>query len=149
VVDGNIERVMARIFAIETPLPAGKKDIGQAAAMMAQDRAERPGDYAQGLMDLGAMICTPAKPACGLCPVGRYCAARNLGIAERLPRRAAKKAKPVRYGHLYWIEDAAGRVLLERRAQTQMLGGMPGLPTSEWIEKPLKTTGNTKVLGQI
>lgn len=149
VVDGNIERVMARVFAIQTPLPTAKKDIKQAAAFMAQGREDRPGDYAQALMDLGATLCTPTKPACGLCPVSRYCAARPLGLAEELPRRAPKKQKPVRYGHLYWIEDANGRVLLERRPETAMLGGMPGFPTSEWAENPQKTAKNAPILGQI
>lgn len=149
VVDGNIERVMARVFDIQTPLPAAKKDIKIAAGYMAGGRTDRPGDYAQSLMDLGAMICTPAKPACGLCPVARYCKARKLGVAEQLPRRAPKKDKPVKYGHLYWIEDARGRVLLERRPESVMLGGMAGLPTSEWSELPPETNDNARILGQI
>lgn len=149
VVDGNIERVMARVFNIQTPLPAAKKEMKQAAALMAQGRFDRPGDYAQSLMDLGAMICTPTKPACGLCPVNGYCEARRQGIMEQLPRRADKKAKPVRYGQLYWIEDMRGRVFLERRPEKQMMGGMPGFPTSEWIEKPPKAAKNTIILGQI
>lgn len=149
VVDGNVERVMARVFNIQTPLPAAKKEMKEAAGLMAAGRTDRPGDYAQALMDLGAMICTPTKPACGLCPVNRYCAARALGVAEQLPRRAAKKTKPVRYGHLYWIEDRQGRVLLERRPEKAMMGGMPGLPTSEWLDNPQETAENTIILGQI
>lgn len=149
VVDGNIERVMARVFTIRTPLPAAKKDIKIAAGYMAEGRTDRPGDYAQALMDLGATVCTPAKPACGLCPVIQYCAAQKLGIAEQLPVRAAKKAKPVKYGHLYWIEDKKGRVLLERRAETLMLGGMPGFPTSEWREQAPVVAKKAVILGQI
>lgn len=149
VVDGNVERVMARVFNIQTPLPAAKKDIKIAAGYMAQGRDDRPGDYAQALMDLGATICTPTKPACGLCPANDYCAARKLGIAEQLPRRAAKKAKPVKYGELYWIEDKQGRVLLERRPEKAMMGGMPGFPTSEWGEVMPQSTKSAKVLGQI
>lgn len=149
VVDGNVERVMARVFNIQAPLPAAKKDIKVAAGYMASGRTDRPGDYAQSLMDLGAMICTPSKPACGLCPVTRYCAAREIGNAEQLPRRAPKKEKPVKYGHLYWIEDKEGRVLLERRPETVMLGGMVGFPTSEWTETPPKTADDARILGQI
>lgn len=149
VVDGNVERVMARVFTIQTPLPAAKKDMKAAAGYLAQGRTDRPGDYAQALMDLGAMICTPTKPACGLCPVNTYCDARKLGIAEQLPRRAAKKAKPVRYGQLYWIEDKQGRVWLERRPEKAMLGGMPGFPTSEWREQPPSPVKKVIVLGQI
>lgn len=149
VVDGNIERVMARVFNIQTPLPAAKKDIKVAAGYLASGCTDRPGDYAQALMDLGAMICTPAKPVCGLCPVSQFCIARKLGIAEELPRRAPKKAKPVRYGHLYWIEDKQGRVLIERRPESAMLGGMPGFPTSEWGVKPLKTAAKAVILGQV
>lgn len=149
VVDGNVERVMSRVFNIQTPLPAAKKEIKIAAGYMAQGRTDRPGDYAQATMELGAVLCTPTKPACGLCPVAAYCAARKLGIAEQLPRRAAKKDKPTRYGHLYWIEDTQGRVLLERRPETVMLGGMPGFPTSEWCENLPETKGNARILGQI
>ncbi len=149
VVDGNVERVMARVFDIRIPLPAAKKNIKVVAGYMAEGRADRPGDYAQALMDLGAMICTPTKPACGLCPVIKYCSAQKLGIAEQLPMRAAKKAKPVKYGHLYWIEDGKGRVLLERRPEKAMMGGMPGFPTSEWEETAPKTAKGAVILGQI
>lgn len=146
VMDGNIERVMARIFAISEPLPTGKKLMKQGAFYFADRRTDRPGDYAQSLMDLGAVICTPTKPACGLCPVRPYCAAQKKGIAESLPVRAPKKAKPVKYGTLYWMENKKGEILAERRPETEMLGGMLGLPTSDWtLEKP----ENSIISGQI
>jgi len=89
-------------------------------------------------MDLGATICTPTSPKCSLCPVSDMCAACALGIAETLPARKAKKAKPQKYGEVYWITNKGGEVLFIRRGEKEMLGGMPGLPTSEWREKTIK-----------
>jgi A/G-specific adenine glycosylase len=133
VVDGNVERVMARWFAVETPLPEAKARLRTLAAQFVT--AERPGDWAQALMDLGAVICTPRAPKCLLCPVARQCRARALGAAERYPRRAAKAAKPRRYGVAFWLERG-GRVLLTRRPEKGLLGGMAALPSTPWRDAP-------------
>jgi A/G-specific adenine glycosylase len=132
VMDGNVERVMARLFAVEAPLPAAKPVLRAHAARLTP--LARPGDYAQAVMDLGATICTPRNPACGICPWNKACAARETGIAVELPRKAAKASKPVRFGIVYLARRADGAVLLERRPPTGLLGGMLGLPGSEWVE---------------
>ncbi|MFO1142444.1 MAG: A/G-specific adenine glycosylase [Amaricoccus sp.] len=132
VVDGNVERVMARLFRIETPLPAAKPELRAAAARLTP--AQRPGDYAQAVMDLGATVCTPAAPACGICPWMRRCAARHAGVAAELPRRAAKPAKPLRNGIAYLAVREDGAVLAETRPPHGLLGGMLGLPCSDFSE---------------
>lgn len=132
VLDGNVERVMARLHAVETPLPAAKEALRALAAALTP--TERPGDYAQGVMDLGATICTPRAPACGLCPWSDPCRARRLGIAQSLPRKAPKAAKPVRRGIAWLALRADGAVLAERRPARGLLGGMLGLPGSDWTE---------------
>ncbi len=134
VVDGNVERVMARLWDIRTPLPAAKPELIAAAARLTP-RA-RPGDYAQAVMDLGATICTPRAPACGICPWMRACAARAAGVAADLPARSPKKAKPLRLGHAYVARRSDGAWLLERRAERGLLGGMLGWPGSDWTEAP-------------
>ena len=134
VVDGNVERVMARLHAVETPLPAAKKALTALAAELTP--AERPGDYAQAVMDLGATVCTPKSPTCGLCPWAGACAARAGGTAADLPRRAPKPAKPVRRGYAYVGRRADGAWLLERRPARGLLGGMLGWPGSDWSEVP-------------
>jgi A/G-specific adenine glycosylase len=134
VVDGNVERVMARLFAVETPLPAAKPRLRALAGSLTP--AERPGDYAQAVMDLGATICTPRAPACGICPWMPACAARRLGIAAELPRRSARPAKPIRHGTAWLALDGEGRVLVETRPASGLLGGMLGLPGGEWSEVP-------------
>jgi len=138
VVDGNVERVMARLFAVETPLPAAKPDLKALAALPTPEAPEgRPGDYAQAVMDLGATICTPRKPACVLCPWAEDCAARALGLAEALPRKSPKKPKPTRTGAAFWITRADGSVLLVTRADKGLLGGMIAPPSSAWEEGAL------------
>lgn len=132
VLDGNVERVMARFFAIEDPLPGSKKMLYAAADRLTP--GARSGDYAQAVMDLGATICTPRNPACGLCPLMGECAGRKAGIAETLPRKTPKKAKPTRYGVAFVAVRADGAVLLDRRPQTGLLGGMMEVPGSEWSE---------------
>ena len=127
VVDGNVERVITRLYAIETPLPAAKPEI--AARMDALTPAERAGDFAQAVMDLGATICTPRSPACAICPVARDCKGRT--DAERFPVKAAKAAKPERSGTAWWIERG-GDVLLVRRPDKGLLGGMRALPGCDW-----------------
>lgn len=132
VVDGNVERVMARIFAEEAPLPGVKPVLrARAAGLTPQDR---PGDYAQAVMDLGATVCTPARPACLACPWRGDCRARALGIADTLPRRAPKTAKPVRRGIAWVALDPERRLLTERRADAGLLGGMLAVPGTGWAE---------------
>lgn len=135
-VDGNVERVTARIFAEQMPLHAAKVRLARlAAGFMAQPEARaRPGDFAQAMFDLGATICTPRRPACALCPWSGECAARALGIAETLPAKAAKKVRPVRHGVHFLLRDAEGRMLLRRRPPEGLLGGMLEVPGTAWRE---------------
>lgn len=135
VIDGNVERVFSRLFAIETPLPDSKKEIRDKAAYLSINREDRPGDYAQSLMDLGAIVCTPTTPKCFSCPLTKYCQAYAYGLQNKLPRKKAKSQKPIREGEVYWIEDKQGNVLFEKRPETNMLGGMTGLPSSDWDNK--------------
>lgn len=127
VVDGNVERVITRLYAIETPLPAAKPEI--AALMDGLTPEARAGDFAQAMMDLGATICTPRSPACILCPVSDACKGRTA--AERFPVKAPKSAKPERAGTAWWIERDA-QVLLVRRPDKGLLGGMRALPGCDW-----------------
>lgn len=137
-VDGNVERVAARIFAIEAPMPSGKPAIRTAAERLGEQAAarERPSDFAQALFDLGASVCSPTNPACGVCPWLAHCTARRLGIAADLPRREAKKKRPTRHGVHFWLTDAAGNVLLRRRVAKGLLGGMTELPGTDWRAEP-------------
>ncbi len=128
--DGNVERVIARVFAVEDPLPAAKPRLRALAATLTPD--DRPGDYAQAMMDLGATICTPRSPACPRCPWGEACAARAAGIEAALPRRSPKRAQPVRRGVAYVLVSRAGNVLLRRRPPKGLLGGMLEIPSSLW-----------------
>jgi A/G-specific adenine glycosylase len=130
VVDGNVERVMARLFAVETPLPAAKPELTVLAATLTP--ADRPGDHAQAMMDLGATICTPRNPACGICPLSAFCTAHSLGIAAHLPRKAAKAPRPERRGIVYAARRLDGAVLVERRPERGLLGGMLGFPGTDW-----------------
>ncbi len=137
-IDGNVERVVARIFAIDQPLPAAKPAIAAGAARLGEDPAARasPPDFVQALFDLGATICTPTNPACALCPWTRDCLARQQGIAADLPRKAPKQARPLRHGAHFWLTDADGRVLLRRRPPRGLLGGMTELPGTPWRPEP-------------
>jgi A/G-specific adenine glycosylase len=135
VVDGNVERVMARLFDIRTPLPAAKPELAAAAARLTPDA--RPGDYAQAVMDLGATICTPKNPACGICPLRGACAARAAGVQAELPRKTPKAPKPTRHGIAYVARRADGAWLLERRPDSGLLGGMLGWPGSDWGDNPV------------
>ena len=130
--DGNFERVFARLHAVETPLPQAKPALRALAAALTP--AHRPGDHAQAVMDLGATICTPRSPKCMACPWHEPCAARNLGIAGELPRKTPKKQKPTRRGIAFWAVTQDGSVLLRRRAESGLLGGMMEVPSSDWIE---------------
>jgi A/G-specific adenine glycosylase len=130
VVDANIERVLSRAFAIETPLPAAKKVIREHQARLTP--RYRAGDYAQGLMDLGTAICTPKRPACSLCPWEDSCAAHAIGAEERYPVKAAKAERPTRYGAAFVAVRRDGAVLLRQRGESGLLGGMSEVPGSEW-----------------
>ncbi|WP_084860846.1 A/G-specific adenine glycosylase [Salibaculum halophilum] len=134
VVDGNVERVMARLHDVQTPLPTAKPELTTLAAR--HTPSDRPGDYAQAVMDLGATICTPKSPACGICPLRGECAARAQGHAADLPRKLPKKPKPTRRGIAYVARRDDGAWLLETRPDTGLLGGMLGWPTSDWDEDP-------------
>lgn len=134
VVDGNVERVMARYYTVDNPLPQGKRDLKNYAEIHANYTYERPGDYAQALMDLGATICTPKSPKCLLCPVQQGCHAYRDGTQELYPKKVAKKAKPTKHGYVYWISDEKGKIMVHKRPEKGLLGGMYGLPTSEWVE---------------
>ncbi|KPP93053.1 MAG: A/G-specific adenine glycosylase MutY [Rhodobacteraceae bacterium HLUCCA08] len=134
VVDGNVERVMARLHDIHTPLPKAKAALTARAAALTP--AARPGDYAQAVMDLGATICTPKNPACGICPWRAPCAARAAGTAADLPKKTPKQAKPVRHGIAYVVQRADGAWLLETRPDRGLLGGMLGWPTTDWSAAP-------------
>jgi A/G-specific adenine glycosylase len=137
VIDGNVDRVVSRWFAIETPLPDSKPEIRLHAKTLFEPKgADRPGDFAQAMMDLGATICIPQNPRCDLCPVAKGCRARGQGIAAELPRRKAKAQRPRRAGYVYWIENERGEILFETRPAKGLLGGMVGLPTSEWVGWP-------------
>ena len=128
VVDGNVERVMARLYAIATPLPAAKEEMRRRAELLTP--GARFGDYAQAVMDLGATVCTPRNPGCVMCPWRNACVGRKQGIAAELPRRAPKAAKPTRYGVAFWTVAPDGAVLLRRRPETGLLGGMMEVPST-------------------
>ena len=132
VVDGNVERVMARIYDHHTPLPAAKAALTEFATGLTPQK--RAGDYAQAVMDLGATICTPKNPACGICPWRGPCAARKAGTAADLPKKTPKKPKPIRLGTVYLARRVDGAMLLERRPDSGLLGGMLGWPGSDWAE---------------
>lgn len=141
-VDGNVERVTTRLFALTDPLPAARKAIARRAMTLNGDALARarPSDFAQALFDLGAGICTPRTPACVLCPWREACAANRQGIAATLPRRAAKPVRPVRYGVHFCMVDSAGGLLLARRPEKGLLGGMMGLPGPVWRDAPWPDT---------
>ena len=130
VVDGNVERVMARLFAVEVALPAAKADLVRLAAGLTP--RDRPGDYAQAVMDLGATVCTPRAPACGVCPWAIGCRAHMLGIAADLPRKQAKAVRPTRVGTLWLARRVDGAMLVERRPGRGLLGGTLGFPGQGW-----------------
>jgi A/G-specific adenine glycosylase len=134
VVDGNVERVMARLFAVETPLPAAKPGLAKLAGDLVTD--ERPGDYAQALMDLGATICRPRSPLCLVCPVNGFCEAYKTGAPETYPRKSPKAARPRRYGASYVLRRG-NEIAMVQRPDKGLLGGTLGLPTTTWGEAAL------------
>jgi A/G-specific adenine glycosylase len=133
VVDGNVERVMARLFAVDEPLPEAKPSLKRLAAGLV--RGDRSGDWAQALMDLGATVCRPKQPLCDRCPVAAHCAGLAGGAPETFPRRTAKVERPHRHGVAY-VLTRGEEVALVRRPPKGLLGGMLALPTSDWRTAP-------------
>jgi A/G-specific adenine glycosylase len=133
VVDGNVERVMARLFAVEAPLPGAKPELKALAEALVRD--DRPGDWAQALMDLGATICRPRSPLCDRCPVRADCRGGRTGAPDAYPRKDAKAARPRRFG-VAWLVTRGDEVALVRRPPRGLLGGMLALPTTDWRAKP-------------
>ncbi|MEM9968222.1 MAG: A/G-specific adenine glycosylase [Pseudomonadota bacterium] len=131
VLDGNVERVMARLWDIHTPLPGAKTELMMRAEALTPQA--RSGDYAQAVMDLGATICSPRTPACGICPWREPCIGRQQGTASGLPKKTPKQAKPVRHGIVYVARRTDGAWLLETRSDKGLLGGMLGWPGTEWV----------------
>ena len=134
VIDGNVERVLARLGAIEASMPAAKPLVHRLAERLAPH--DRPGDYAQALMDLGATICTPTAPACPSCPWKQACIAHARGSPESYPERSKNAPRPRRFGVAFWVTDGSGRVGLRRRALEGLLGGMMEFPGTPWREQP-------------
>jgi len=136
--DANAERVLARLFAVEEPLPKAKARLHKLGHGLVPQT--RPGDFAQALMDLGAAICTPKKPACKSCPVNSHCAAFGRGMQEILPRKPEKALRPLRRGAAFVVRDASGAVLLVKRPENGLLGGMLQPPLGPWAEEFPSTT---------
>jgi len=136
VVDGNVERVTARLFAVETLLPAAKPELKRLAATLVAD--DRPGDWPQALMDLGATVCRPGRPLCETCPLTSWCGAYASGQPGRWPLKAKKADRPHRTGVAWVLRDDQGRVGLTLRPAKGLLGGMMGLPTSGWSVQPVE-----------
>ncbi|MCP5372579.1 MAG: A/G-specific adenine glycosylase [Hyphomicrobiales bacterium] len=132
-VDGNIARVVTRLRALDTPWPKVRETVeGEVRALVG---TRRPGDFVQAMMDLGATVCTPRDPDCGACPWAGACAARAAGRAADFPVKAPRRAKPVRRGVAFWITDPTGAVLLRRRPERGLLGGMMEVPSTDWAEQ--------------
>ena len=138
VIDGNVERVIARFAGLHTPLPALKKEIH--AFLESLKTRERPGDFAQAKMDLGSMICKPKSPLCSLCPLNTACVAYKENLQDLLPLKAQKKQKPILYAHAYWYRDQEGRILLEKRPDQGLLAGMVGFPSTPWQQDQSEPT---------
>ena len=129
-VDGNVERVISRLFAVETPLPKAKPELTRLAERLTDPA--RPGDWAQAMMDLGATVCRPGRPLCERCPLTDWCAGFRSGRPERYPLKLKKAERPRRHGVAWVLRNADGHVALVRRPEKGLLGGMLGLPTTVW-----------------
>lgn len=132
VVDGNVERVVARLFAVRDPLPGAKRELRKLATTLTPPK--RSGDFAQAMMDLGATVCTPKSPSCMMCPLQGECAARALGIAASLPAREQKPLKPVRFGIAFLTLREDGKILLRQRPERGLLAQMMEVPSTDWDE---------------
>ncbi len=130
ILDGNVERVISRIYRVATPLPKAKEELRALAAKLTP--SDRPGDYAQAIMDLGATICTPTKPKCVLCPWRPDCGGFAAGDAESYPRKLPKAERPVRHGVAFWMTNRQGEIALRRRPEKGLLGGMMEIPSTAW-----------------
>ncbi len=151
VVDGNVERVLARFYAVEEALPKAKTTLKVLAAGFYNGLGAEAGHLAQAFMDLGANVCIPKAPRCMLCPISDGCEARKLNRQTDFPVKGAKKARPQRYGQVFFIKNSKGELLFHRRDEKGLLGGMLGLPSTDWgtkkqiaapdfidVDKPLK-----------
>ena len=134
-VDGNVERVFARLLACKGDWAQEKARIRREVDALVPP--QRPGEFAEALMDLGATICTPRRPSCSACPLADLCAAREEGEVERYPIKPRKTANPLRRGHVFVLRNSDGEVLTEQRPEKGLLGGMLGLPGSGWARGPL------------
>ncbi|ASY68023.1 A/G-specific adenine glycosylase [Sinorhizobium fredii] len=133
VLDGNVERVISRLHAIETPLPAAKPEMRRLVSELTP--SDRPGDFAQAMMDLGATICTPKRPACSLCPFRASCRALTVADPETFPRKTARKERPLRLGAAFVAIDRSDAVYLRKRADSGLLGGMTEVPGTDWTAR--------------
>ncbi len=146
VVDGNVERVMSRVFAIETPLPKSKREIGLIAEGLTPSM--RPGDYAQAVMDLGATICTPRNPNCDDCPWDHDCQSRQSGQQEQYPVKQPKPAKPTRRADIFVAFQDRDQILIRQRQPKGLLGGLLELPSGAWEEiDPTSNWPNANPIG--
>jgi A/G-specific adenine glycosylase len=132
-VDGNVERVLSRLYAVAAPLPKSRPRLRKLAATLVPKK--RTGDFAQALIELGATVCAPRSPRCGNCPIFSDCKAAAIGRAETFPRRAPKPLRPTRFGVCFWL-IRRGKVLLRRRPPTGLLGGMLEVPGTDWRGQP-------------
>ena len=144
VMDGNIERVLARVFAHQKPIRDSKKELYGYASDLSRERTDYPGEYAQGLMDLGAGVCTPTSPKCGICPLNEFCTSYDKGLQDKIPVKAKKVAKPIKYGTLYFVKNDKGELLFEKRPEKGLLGGMSGIPGTEWTEQATNSSEKIK-----
>ena len=135
VIDANVERIIARLFTVPTPISQAKPQIQKLALKIFP--TERPGDFAQGLMDLGAQVCTPKNPVCSDCPWSSGCKASKSGKPDRWPIRSLKAPKKTRFGIVFWVEHPSGEILLQKRPDRGMLGGMTEIVSSEWLMQPI------------
>jgi A/G-specific adenine glycosylase len=129
-IDGNAERVLARLYSISTPLPEAKYEIKAKAAAMVP--VERPGDFAQAMMDLGATICAPKHPSCDICPLQKFCRGHASGCPESLPRKAPRRERPLRQGAAFFVRRRDGAVLVRTRPPKGLLGSMTEIPGTGW-----------------
>ncbi|MGI9422052.1 MAG: A/G-specific adenine glycosylase [Hyphomicrobiaceae bacterium] len=132
-VDGNVERVVARLFAVDEALPKAKPRLKDLASTLTPDA--RTGDFAQAMMDLGATVCTPKRPSCLMCPLNHQCDAHTLGIASQLPIKAVKPERPVRYGIAFVAVTEDGQLLLRQRPSTGLLARMLEVPSTDWLDE--------------